>query len=318
VQPPSVEKEYAEYGVEIVPKFWELTERMNCRIFQDKKADEIIKKVLDDAGMSGRYELKLTTAYPKREYCVQYRESDFDFLSRIMEGEGIFYFFTHDGGEDKLVLTDANSQVATCAPDAKVKYKVPTELMAAEEVVTDLEYHAELYGGKVKFKDFDYRKVEKPLLVEHSADSFTDLEDYDYHPERYTEDGRGKTLAKVRCEASAACHTMLSASGPWRSAAAGHKFTLEKAFRSDLNREWIILTARHDGSQLAGAGVDYETKIEAFPTDIVFRPEITTPSPEIGPQTATVVGPPGEDRPHPRLRRDALRGQRALYGGQTG
>ncbi|HPS79298.1 MAG TPA: type VI secretion system tip protein TssI/VgrG, partial [Thermoanaerobaculaceae bacterium] len=289
-----VEKEWGEYSVEVVPTLWLLSQKTNSRIFQEKSAKDIIQKVLDERGMAGKYELRLSKSYPVREYCVQYRENDVAFISRLMEEEGIFYFFTHDGGE-LMVLGDTTSAYGTCAPDAEVKFKGGSgELSTSEEYLFDLRYSENAYIGKVVFKDFDYRDPDKPLKVDKSAPKNTDLEIYDYHPDRYRDDGRGRDLAQVLVEAESVWRKTLAASGTYRSASVGCKMTLSKAFRGDLDGDWLVVQVNHSATQRGDTGVQYGVSIYAIPADLGPRIVPRTPKPALNPQTATVVGPSGE------------------------
>jgi len=102
--------QYFSYRIVLRPWLWLLSRTTDCRIFQDKKAPDIIKEVFNDRSFTD-YEFKLTEegSCPKLEYCVQYRETDFSFVSRLMEQHGIYYFFKHDGGKHTLVLADSKS-----------------------------------------------------------------------------------------------------------------------------------------------------------------------------------------------------------------
>jgi type VI secretion system secreted protein VgrG len=289
-----VEKEWGEYSVEVVPTLWLLSQKTNSRIFQEKSARDIIKKVLDERGMAGKYEMKLTKSYPVREYCVQYRENDMAFISRLMEEEGIFYFFTHDGSE-LMVLGDSTSAYGECAPDSEVKHKSGSgELSTSEEYLFDLRYSENAHIGKVVFKDFDYRDPDKALKVDKSAPKNTDLEIYDYHPDRYRDDGRGRDLAQVLVEAESVWRKTLAASGTYRSASPGCKMKLSGAYRSDLDGSWLVVQVQHSATQRGDTGVQYGVSIYAIPADMVPRIVPRTPKPALNPQTATVVGPSGE------------------------
>lgn len=288
-----VDKVWGEYWVEIVPTFWLLTQKTNCRIFQEMTADQIIKKVLDGRGMAGKYDPRMGT-YPVREYCVQYRETDFAFLGRLMEEEGIFYYFTHQGKE-LMVLGDTGSHFGTCAPESEVKYKTPTgDLAPSDEYLSSITYTENAFVGKIKFKDYDYRDPKKPLRVEKTASANTDLEVYDYHPERYRDDGRGRQLAEVLKDAEECWKRAIGASGNWRSASAGCKVAISKAYRSDLNGEWLVTSMTHTANQRADVGVEYAVSFYAIPGSATYRPFPTNPRPTLNQQTARVVGPKGD------------------------
>jgi len=291
------ETEYGEYQAEVVPSFWLLAQKTNCKIFQFETAVDIITDVLEKRGMAGKYQLKLTKRYALREYCVQYRETDFAFLSRLMEQEGIFYYIYHDPDQQKDILTlgDAASSYAPCWPDDTVSFVKPTGVLASdEEYLSALTYQERAHTGKVAFKDWNYLDPRKPpTKVLATAERDDDLEIYDYHLERYKDDGRGHFLAEMAVEAQAAMQETLAGSGTFRSLGAGLFFTLEEAYRDDLDRDWLVVSASHGASQQE-SGVDYTVSFTAIPAGVVFRPLPHTPQPSLNMQTAIVVGPPGE------------------------
>jgi type VI secretion system VgrG family protein len=289
-------EEYGEYVAEIVPSYWLLSQKTNCKIFEYETAKDIIGDVLDKRGMAGKYELKLTRGYAMREYCVQYRETDFAFLSRLMEEEGMFYYFWHDPDEKKEILTicDSASGYAACGPDDTVIFKKPTGVFSgAEEYLSSLTYEEQSHTGKVSYRDWNYRDPRKPPnKISATVKDDTDLEVYDYHLERYLDDGRGQFLAQQAVESQAVMHETLSGSGTYRSITSGHTFTLDKAYRGDLNRKWVVVSAHHSASQ-GNQGVDYSVSFTAIDSGTVFRPLPHTPRPSLNMQTAIVVGPPG-------------------------
>lgn len=296
---PSHTQEEGEYGVyqaEVVPSYWLYTQKTNCKIFQFMTVKDILEEVLEKRGMSGKYHLRLTKGYELREYCVQYRETDFAFLGRLMEEEGIFYWFWHDPDEKKDILTicDSASGYAAAWPEKTVRYKKGTGILSTDrEYFSSLTYEENVHTGKVAFRDWNYRDPRKPpVKVNAAAKDHQDLEIYDYHLERYLDDGRGTFLAKMAVEEQAAMHETLSGSGNFRSIGAGLYFTLEKAYRDDLNRDWVVVSCNHSAHQ-QGQGVDYSVSFVAIPASSIFRPLPRTPQPSINMQTAIVVGPPG-------------------------
>jgi type VI secretion system VgrG family protein len=290
------EGEYGEYAAEVVPSFWLLSQKTNCKIFQNMTVKDILGDVLDKRGMAGKYELKLTKGYAEREYCVQYRETDFAFLSRLMEEEGIFYWFRHDPDEKKDILTlcDAASGYGDCWPEDTVQFKKATGVLStAEEYLSHLTYEESAYTGKVGYRDWNYRDPQKPPgKIDATAEKNQDLDIYDYHLERYRDDGRGRFLAQMAVEAQSALRETLAGAGNFRSLGAGQRFTLEKAYRDDLDREWVVVSASHNAAQ-RGQGVDYAVSFTAIPSGTVFQPVPRTPLPTLNLQTAIVVGPAG-------------------------
>lgn len=289
------EVEYGEYRAEVVPTLWILGEKANCRIFQELSADRIIARILDERGLRGKYEARMSPR-AQREYCVQYRESDLTFIQRLMEEEGIFYYFTHDGGE-KLILCDDPSHWGECTPQPSVRYASPSGVLPTDqEYLDELVYDERATVGKVKLKDYDYRDPTQPLLAEHVAESDPppDLEVYDYHVERFANTSQGTFRAKVMVQAQQAPSRTLSASGTWRSASAGGRWTLSRAYRGDLDGEWVVLSVTHSAIQQGDSGVKYRVSLVAIPSTVFFRPKPRTQQPLVSPQTATVMGPPGE------------------------
>ncbi len=282
-------QDYGDYSALVVPFLWELGLKTNCRIFQQMSADKIVKQVLGDHGIP--FESKLQTTYDEREYCVQYRETDLAFISRLMEEEGIFYYFKHDS-QDTMVLGDAASAYGTCSPDKKARYRIGAGVLGEPELyLSQLSLEEHLYSGKVKLSDYNYRNPSKELRATKTGPKYTDLEIYDYHLERYREQGRGDNLAQLAADAQAVSTEALSASGNWRSAATGCLVTVEEAYSGKLNGDWVIVSATH----YAGEGSMYSVSFEALRSGVVFRPQPRTPQPLMNPQTATVVGKNAND-----------------------
>ena len=289
--------EYGEYAVEVVPHFWMMTQKTNCKIFQWIGTPDIIRNVLDARGMAGMYKLKLTKGYGLREFCLQYRETDFAFLSRLMEEEGMYYYFNHapdDNPADLLVISDDPSGYGGAWPQSTVIFKKGTGILSTvEEYLSSLTYEESAYTGQVAYRDFNYREPKKPpdKLIQNAPDN-PDYAVYDYHRERYLDDGRGIFLARQAVDAQAAMRKTLSGSGNFRSLGAGLIFTLDKAYRGDLNISWVVVSASFSASQQEG-GVDYAVSFTAIPADRTFHPLPRTPRPSLNLQTAYVVGPPG-------------------------
>ncbi len=285
---------WGEYTVEIQPTLWLLDRQSNCKIFQEMSSDEIVRAVLDARGMAGKYEMRLSLTYPKREYCVQYRESDLAFISRLMEEEGIFYYFTHEGRE-MMVIGDSVSAYGTCAPEDSVEYKGPSGQLATEkEYLSSITYVESAHSGKVKLMDFDYRSPSRNMRVEQCAEQHDDLELYDYHCERYLDDRRGRTLAKVLTEVESLWRKTITAAGTFRSLSSGCTLTISKAYHDDLNGEWLVVSAMSTASQGAQGGLQSSASFTAIKADVTFRAVPRTPRPHLNLQTATVVGPQGQ------------------------
>ena len=300
-RPGEVEKLYGHYSVEIVPSLWLLGQKSNCKMFQEMPANDIIAQVLDARGMAGKYEMR-AGGCRVREFCLQYRETDLAFISRLMEEEGMFYWFEHKG-QEKMIIGDSIGGYGECWPLKKAIYRKHEGVISTPESredlewVSDLVYEESAYTGKVAYRDWNYREPEKPpMRPEAAAEDHNDLEIYDYHLERYLDPpSEGQHYAQMAVDAQSAMRKTLSGSGTFRSTSCGSVIDIAKAYRGDLNGEWLIVSMSHSATQTGSTGVDYSVSFTAIPADTVFRPLPRTPAPVLTMQTATVVGPPGAE-----------------------
>ncbi|MCP3141896.1 type VI secretion system tip protein TssI/VgrG [Pyxidicoccus xibeiensis] len=236
------------YRAHVVPKLWRLTQVHRSRIFQGKSVPDILKAVLGEMGVEVR--LALSGSYATREYCVQYRESDFAFLSRLMEWEGIFYFFEHTEVGHTLVLGDKSSAHAPLPQGGTLplrpslgKEVVETEYVSALEVVHRLR------PGAVHLKDYDF---EKPTLdvsgKTKAAEGVAALEQYDY-PAGYVAPGVGKAAATVRQEeAGVGGRTLVGAAVAPRMTP-GYLLEVESPEDGTFAGEYLITEVVHSGVQ---------------------------------------------------------------------
>ncbi len=295
-------KDRTIYRATLVPKVWRLQHRHDVRIFQGLSVGKIIEKVLSGAGLaSSEYRLNLQHAHPTREYCVQYRESDWAFVSRLMEEEGIFYSFTHGQEGEVLVMSDGRHTSHAIAAPSHVVYRPSLGALGHGESVAEFSYSEEIRSGKVSLTDFNFKKPNVSLMSHSAADIDADLEIYDY-PGEYDLPGDGAALAKVRLEEQQAVRRVAQGKSSCVRFASGHTFTLAEHPRDAYNHAYLLTRLRHRGSQpiMGEAGADhgdpYEVAFEAIPDDVVFRPARVTPRPTVkGVQTALVVGPAGEE-----------------------
>lgn len=302
------EGKWGLYRAEVVPAIWKLGLRANCRIFQDKTIPDIIRQVLLDAGLSAnqfRFALNVGR-YKDRAYCVQYGESDLNFISRLMEEYGIWYFFEHSENSHVLVMGDDPSAYATLSGSSSIPYRAPaTADVSTDEHISFFSYHRQIRRGAVKLRDFDFEKPRLNVTGDAQAKTDGKLEAYDYLGE--CRDGSERTqLAKVRLEEAQAVRQMGSGQSDCCRLIPGYRFTLDQCHRSDLNREYLVVRVKHRGQQSQVLGAEaagnagneppYQNTFECMPSDMPFRPPSITERPKIqGPQTAIVVGPKGED-----------------------
>jgi type VI secretion system secreted protein VgrG len=295
---------FANYQARLVPKVWLLTLRRQCRIFQNKAVPDILKEVLDKAGLpADLYEFRLKGNHKAREYCVQYRESDWNFASRLMEEEGIFYFFEHTEDSHKLIMADVSSVHEPTPGKSQIPFRDPELGVGEQEQVSRFRYSVQIRHGAVTLRDFDFKKPSLKVENAKAADVETDLEWYDY-PGEYTELSTGKDLAEVRLQEFRSERALGVGEGNCTHLISGYKFTLEDHPWAEMNQEWVLLRVQHWCSQpqaaeeQAGSAEQavYQNSFECVPYAVPYRPRRWTPRPRIeGPQTAIVVGPAGEE-----------------------
>ncbi|MEO7206413.1 MAG: type VI secretion system tip protein TssI/VgrG [Steroidobacteraceae bacterium] len=295
---------YARYSAKVVPWLWFLTRTSDCRIFQQKSVPDIIKSVFREHGTSD-FEDSLSGSYSPRDYCVQYMETDFDFVSRLMEEEGIYYFFKHEQDKDTLVLCDGAGAHSATPGCEKVTYYPPSDNVVREEDIIDhwLLSHT-MQSGKLTHTDFDFIKPRTSLLAQHAAAGTYpkgDAEVFAY-PGGYLTVGDGSKYAQRRLEALQQQHERAVGSGNVRALAVGALFTLENYPRDDQNREYLVVSSLHHfggmdfESGVSHASVDVTVTFEAIPSKQPYRSLSTTRRARVaGPQTAIVVGKAGEE-----------------------
>jgi type VI secretion system secreted protein VgrG len=314
---------FTHFQMEIVPKVWLLSQRSQSRIFQHMTIPDILRKVFEGItiawNLRGRYE--------KRNYCVQYRETDLDFAMRLMEEEGIFYFFKHTDQEHEMVIGDEVGAYGTCPVKSTVSFdlNIPRDDDFVSLVRTWIVNYR-LQTGKVTYWDHNfelpYKKLEDSKETVFPLEIKNKLEVYDY-PGRYAQiyDGIDKSggeqaseLEKIFTERAHATnkamqaidsrYKIISGAGDCASFTSGHKFTLENHPIASSNREYVLTSVSHSATQSPDYASEdsvldpYDNSFTCIPAAAgsIFRPGQITPKPVIpGAQTATVVGPAGEE-----------------------
>ncbi len=238
-------KTLTAYRAVLVPAVFRLQYRRDSRIFQGLAVPDIIKKVLTAAGVPGDgYRLSLRGSYAPREYCVQYRESDWAFISRLMEEEGIAYHFEHTDANHVLVLVDSASAYPAVAGDATLVFRPPSGALVKGEHVSQFRYVERIRPGKVTLRDYNFKKPSLLLEGKGQAPVDDDLEIYDY-PGEYDAPGPGTALAKVRLEELQASRKTAEGESACARFAPGTTFTMAEHPRDDFNREFLILRVDH-------------------------------------------------------------------------
>ncbi|WP_434391124.1 type VI secretion system Vgr family protein [Melittangium boletus] len=316
--------------VHVAPALWALSQRVDSYIFQEMTVPEILSEVLKESLNPFKRDVRLefTQQYPRREYCVQHRESDLDFVLRLMEEEGISFYFDHSGETEELVLTDANE----CYPALKTMDGLPLGIhgpeadLAGAESIRSIDFAHELQPNRVVIRDFDWSRIpedaKKQLLHEedngessklvalerYEHQSPMTLSGYDAGAGSYTE-GDGKRQSRLRLQAHAARERHGQGHGNVIGMCPGLTFALSGYGRAEMDQKYLLSRVEHFGrapeeltshvleeSEEQSRAERYHNRFECLPVNTVFRPERRRSRPRIfGVQTATVVGPAGQE-----------------------
>ncbi|MBZ9863387.1 type VI secretion system tip protein VgrG [Mesorhizobium sp. CA12] len=299
-----IEDRLAFYEATVRPWLWFLGNTTDCRIFQNMTAVEIVEKIFSKYGIA-KFEKRLQGSYPQREYCVQYDESDLDFVQRLLEHEGIFYFFEHDEGKHTLILCDAMSKLKPAPGYEKVLYNFEGQASRRDvEYITEWIPGSAVRPGAYAHTDYDFEKPGADLMAK-SAQPFAHKEasgENYRQPGAHLDVGRGDKIAGIRREELQAVHQHSTAVGTVRGLFSGCKFTLESFPRDDQNQDYLVVSAEYRlfdpgyRTQNEAHSENFKVVLGVAPTKLPYRPARITPRPIMrGPQTATVVGPSGEE-----------------------
>ena len=291
-----------QYQATVHPWLWFLTRASNCRIFQGKSALDIADEVFADYPFANVKKVQLRSDYPKREFNVQYRETDFNFVCRLFEQEGIYFAFEYDNGRNTLVLMDSlGAHKATPALD--VPFYSGSNAPADKDHITAWAVNREIQPGKYTIDDFNYEKPRLKMSGEgllKEPHDLAEFEIYDY-PGEYDKQADGAQYAKTRIEELHARYEQFSGDGNVRLSAPGRLLKLQDHPRRPYNTEYVLTAVSYAAtagglSSGGGGGGDFHCSVAAIDAKAAFRPARTTPKPIIqGPQTAIVVGPAGEE-----------------------
>ena len=294
------------YSATIVPWLWFLTQTADCRIFQEKKIPEIVEQIFNDLSFSDFKTSDIRGDHKKWEYCVQYRETDFDFVSRLLEQEGVFYFFNHEEGKHTLVLSDDNSACEDCS-EKEVDYPRDFGSYAFDDHIKSWQHRYDFRPGKWAHTDYNFKTPSTNLMAQTKTlvkvPGLDKYEVYDY-PGEYEETGQGDSEVKLRMEEEEVQHDSVNATSTCRSFYSGGKFKIGSHRTSaEEGSTFIITSVDHTAIEPLGyetgssdGGPTYTNSFSCIPEAVPFRPARTTPKPIVqGVQTAIVTGPSGEE-----------------------
>jgi type VI secretion system secreted protein VgrG len=317
------DRRFVHYRAEVVPWLWLMTLASGCRIFQEMTVLDIIQKVFDE--FKGHYpelvayRVATTKDYTKFDYCVQYRETAFNFVSRLMEEEGILYFFEHEKDKHTLVLADNPAAHKPCPNQPTGQYVPEGGVAEADNPVLDWQVVHELRSGKYTLRDFHFQmpskslEVVEPTKFEIAGNSKLEIYDYpgEYAQRFNNKDRQGEVepeatkLVKVRMEEQETLHAEIQGDSLCRGFLPGYAFKLAGHSNRKMNGDYVLTEVRHAGVQTPSyvaegtgetAGEPYRNTFTCISAEMLFTPPRTTPQPVVqGPQTAMVVGPAGEE-----------------------
>jgi type VI secretion system secreted protein VgrG len=287
-------EDLTSYRAEIVPWLWFTTLSKDCKIYQNKSAVDIIQEVFSALGYSD-FELQVRGSIPVREYCVQYRETHFNFVSRLMEEEGIFYFFKHSDGKHTMVLSDDKEAFEPTTPASA---RVGMKGLANEDIVTSVEREHFVHIGKVTLSEYDWLQPNLSLRTQSTGPGKEEVHDYGLPV--YTTIEGGQRYARIQLEAEEVTHHTVRGHSTCRFFASGHRFDLKEHYRPDVNGAYVLTEVHHsadNGDYLSGGGdFQYFNEFVCIPKGIPYRAPARAQKPLIqGSQTALVVGPAGEE-----------------------
>ncbi|KYG04609.1 hypothetical protein BE21_45815 [Sorangium cellulosum] len=295
--------EHSLFRATLVPQLWHLTKTRHSRIFTDMSVPEILREVLEDGGLnSGDFAFELLERYPPQEHVCQYQESNFDFITRWMEREGMYYYFRHGEAAEQLVITDNKSFQSEVDGRGVRFFALGGSDVTAGEALNTFTCKHQALTGSVRLRDYDYGRP--TLDVSGSAAvSRVGLGEINVHGGRFFSPEEGKRLAAIRAEELRALEVVYRGAGGALGLRSGYRFKLREHPRAAFDMEYLAVAVEHQGNQAitdpalrALTGVEgsegYRVEVQAIPASVQFRAESRTPWPRIyGSESGTICGP---------------------------
>ncbi|MFH1197537.1 MAG: type VI secretion system tip protein TssI/VgrG [bacterium] len=282
--------DYVSYFAVLVPKMWRLKLTYQNEIYKNMNMEQLVGEVLKNSGFGNEdYRFDLTESYPENEYIVQYQETNFNFISRKLEADGIFYFIEHQEDNDVIVFTDSNDKIQKINQQEDIFYNPNKDPLSEKETISELTYQEKVVTGLVRLKDYNYLYPEKQLMAESQINS--DHPGIYYHfGDGFNDETQAAFYARVRNqEILAECKTFKGKSD-CRLFRAGFSFTMGRHYRDDWNSEYILTKVFSRGIQYGLFGIlppsskihpTFENYFEAIPVDVDYRPPRVTPTPQV-------------------------------------
>ncbi|MNM23310.1 Phage-related baseplate assembly protein [compost metagenome] len=296
----------ARYTATLNPWFSMLKNRFDTRIFQGCTVEDVVTQVFALCPAFSRHEFRLSKPLKHYTYITQYRETDFNFVQRLLEEEGMFYYFEHTAEGHTMIICDDSSTLLPLPEQPQIRYHTASVTETADSI-TQWSGNRQLQSGKIAVQTFDYRQPSNRLPVAmkslNKQGDVDEFEIYDF-PGQYTHGtyDEGETLLRLRVEALELKGKNFHGASNCRAMKPGYTFELLQHYDHDQgpaeDRQFLLMSVESEGhnNYLSGHQASYYNTFACVRKKIVFRPQLTTPRPTIsGPQTAIIVGPPGEE-----------------------
>jgi type VI secretion system secreted protein VgrG len=305
--PIRTEGRLAIYSAELVPWVWFLTLSNGCKIYQDKTVPQVIDDTFSRYSYRDYDTSGIREVHKPWENCCQYQESAWDFVARLMEIEGIYYYFKHENGKHTLMLVDNMAALVPCPYQSTFRYEhqLGTGAYRTEDTIFSSDLRKVVKPNVYQNNDSNFRIYQNPLKDKRKVQRDTgvdrDIDRY-FYPANVEWPGEPSDYAMLRIEEQEHDHTVGSGSGNCRAMTPGYRFDLTDHDRTEQNINYLIVKVTHSGQEgtfVAGANSQeaiYTNSFAAHPSSITYRPHLDTDEPQIASlQTATVVGPAGEE-----------------------
>ncbi len=289
--------EWNVYRAKVYPKLWLLNFSGQCRIFQNESTLDIIKKVLEENQIKISDQVQ-SAGQDKREFCVQYNETDLNFISRLMEEEGIYYYFQQDEEGHTLVLADTPDGHETCSNASSVDFHDSAPEQPFMVTVSSCFISQRIVPKSNTFQSYNYLKPTSDLKASASGPEDAKGGDITSYRQIYTEKEQGDSLVKIKLQAEDLPQKMVEGVSTVPFFLAGNKFSLKKHPREDANQTYVLYEVIHEAQVVPDGepGPIYKNMYRGFPVSVPFKPAQITPKPRIySTQTAKVTGKEGEE-----------------------
>ena len=231
------------YQAEVVAWPWFLSLFSDCRIFQNKNAQQIVEQIFTDRRFSD-FRFDVQGALPMREYTVQYRESDLNFISRLLEEEGIFYFFEQTVEKHTLVLADSKTSFVTCPKQDSVRYAATSGAVPEDDLISSIHHEQRVHTGTVSLSDYNFQQPNVSLLANAAGEQVGEIYDNAGGHENKAD---GDRYARLRVEEQEVRLQTVSGESTCRGIECGYKSTLSDHYRDELNQAYTFTWVHHEG-----------------------------------------------------------------------